>query len=93
MRISVDCRMIDASGVGVYLKGCLPHFLETGNDFLLIGDGLRLAGMADRPNVSIIDCGVKPFSVAETFFPPRRLIGAVNGTDVFYSPYFNIPAG
>jgi glycosyltransferase involved in cell wall biosynthesis len=92
MKISVDCRMIDSSGVGVYLKGCLPRFLETKNDFLLIGNGQRLAKTADRPNVSIVDCGIRPFSMTETFFPPKRLYEAVNQTDVFYSPYFNIPA-
>jgi glycosyltransferase involved in cell wall biosynthesis len=92
MKISVDCRMADASGVGAYLKGCLPRFLETKNDFLLIGDGQRLAETAERPNVRIIDCGTRPFSAEETFFPPKRLYEAVNKTDAFYSPYFNIPA-
>jgi glycosyltransferase involved in cell wall biosynthesis len=28
MRIVIDCRWIDASGVGVYLQGCLPFFLD-----------------------------------------------------------------
>ena len=28
MTITIDCRWIDASGVGVYLQGCLPFFLD-----------------------------------------------------------------
>lgn len=92
MKISVDCRMIDASGIGVYLKGCLPYFFETPDDFLLIGDGRRLNEFAGRANVGIVDCRLKPFSPAETFFPPSHLTGAVNRTDAFYSPYFNVPA-
>jgi glycosyltransferase involved in cell wall biosynthesis len=70
----------------------LPYFLETQHDFLLIGDGRRLAEFADRQNVNIFDCAVKPFSMTETFFPPAALRQTVNRTDLFYSPYFNIPA-
>jgi glycosyltransferase involved in cell wall biosynthesis len=92
MKISVDCRMISSSGIGVYIRGCLPYFLETQHDFLLIGDGLKLAEFADRPNVNIFDCAVKPFSMTETFFPPAALYKIANGTDLYYSPYFNIPA-
>jgi glycosyltransferase involved in cell wall biosynthesis len=91
MKISIDCRMISSSGIGVYIRGCLPYFLETQNDFLLIGDGQKLTEFAGS-NVSIFDCDIKPFSVAETFFPPAALYKAVNKTDLFYSPYFNVPA-
>jgi glycosyltransferase involved in cell wall biosynthesis len=84
--------MLDASGVGVYLRGCLPHFLETRHDFLLVGDGRRLAEFAAKTNVSVFDCALKPFSAAETFFPPAPLVRAVNETALFYSPYFNVPA-
>jgi glycosyltransferase involved in cell wall biosynthesis len=83
--------MINSSGVGAYLKGCLPYFIESENDFLLIGDGRKLSQFGGY-NVSILDCAVKPFSVTETFLPPAFLYKAVNKTDLFYSPYFNIPA-
>ena len=92
MKITIDCRMIGASGIGVYLEGCLPHFLETRNDFLLLGDRRRLAEFSAGTNVSVFDCGIKPFSVTETFFPPGCLVKAVNETDLYYSPYFNVPA-
>jgi glycosyltransferase involved in cell wall biosynthesis len=92
MKITIDCRMIEASGVGVYLKGCLPYFLETQNDFLLIGDRQGLVEFAARPNINIVDCDIKPFSVMETFFPPERLLKKINATNLFYSPYFNVPA-
>ncbi|MDR2796002.1 MAG: glycosyltransferase family 4 protein [Spirochaetaceae bacterium] len=92
MKIAIDCRMIDASGIGVYLRGCLPYFIETRNDFLLIGEGGRLVEFAGGTNVSVFDCDLKPFSITETFFPPARLVKALNKTGLFYSPYFNIPA-
>jgi glycosyltransferase involved in cell wall biosynthesis len=84
--------MIDASGIGAYLKGCLPRFIETGHDFLLIGDRRKLAAFSGKENVRIIHCTVKPFSLKEIFFPPADLINAVNKTELFFSPYFNIPA-
>jgi glycosyltransferase involved in cell wall biosynthesis len=83
--------MIDSSGIGAYLRGCLPYFLETRHNFLLIGDGRRLSEFADRANVDILDCPLKPFSVTETFFPPTRLYKAINKTNLYYSPYFNVP--
>ncbi|MDR2444762.1 MAG: glycosyltransferase family 4 protein [Spirochaetaceae bacterium] len=92
MKITIDCRMIHASGIGVYLKGCLPYFIETQNHFLLIGERRRLAEFSGKANVSVLHCDTKPFSITETFFPPARLVKAVNGTDLFYSPYFNLPA-
>jgi glycosyltransferase involved in cell wall biosynthesis len=92
MKIAVDCRLADASGVGVYLKGCLPYFIETRNDFLLIGERRKLVEFAGKANVSVLDCDIKPFSITETFFPPAYLVKAINKTDLLYSPYFNIPA-
>jgi glycosyltransferase involved in cell wall biosynthesis len=84
--------MIDASGIGVYLAGALPYILDTRNDFLLIGDSRKLIEFEKNNNVRIIDCVIKPFSIGETFFPPSFLYNTVNRTDLFYSPYFNIPA-
>ncbi|MDR1363201.1 MAG: glycosyltransferase family 4 protein [Spirochaetaceae bacterium] len=92
MKISIDCRMINSSGVGAYLKGCLPYFLKTQNSFLLIGDERGLSEFADKPDINIFDCSIKPFSAVETFFPPAALYKAINKTDLYYSPYFNIPA-
>lgn len=97
MTVSIDCRMIDASGIGVYLRGCLPHLLATGYGFLLIGRRERLesfaAGAAGAANVRVLDCAVPPFSVRGTLLFPSRLLRQINRTDVFYSPHFSVPAG
>jgi glycosyltransferase involved in cell wall biosynthesis len=94
MKIAVDCRMIDSSGVGVYLRGCLPFFLSSPHNFLLIGDRKRLESLAkDKTQVQICDCTVKTFSFTELFFFPRPVLKAVNRTDLYYSPFFNIPGG
>jgi len=92
MTIAIDCRWIDSSGIGVYLRECLPYFLETNNNYFLLGDSKKLSQyVSSRNNSSILDCSVKPFSIKELFFFPRKLLKVINTCDAYYSPYFNIP--
>jgi glycosyltransferase involved in cell wall biosynthesis len=85
--------MIDASGIGVYLRECLPLFLRSGNDFLLLGNTKRLECYASNANVKIIECNIKSFSLKELFFFPLKIARLINKADIFYSPFFNIPQG
>ncbi|MDR1094942.1 MAG: glycosyltransferase family 4 protein [Spirochaetaceae bacterium] len=94
MTITVDCRMLGASGVGVYLAECLACFLAAPHRFLLLGDREKLSAMfPGRDNVVIADCAVRPFSLRELFLFPRDIAKQINETDVYFSAYFNIPAG
>jgi hypothetical protein len=94
MTITIDCRHFDASGVGVYLRECLPWFLKTENRFLLMGDAEKLAHIsAKHENAEIVDCDVRLFSIRELFAFPREIVKKINKTSLFYSPYFNIPSG
>jgi glycosyltransferase involved in cell wall biosynthesis len=94
MTITIDCRHFDASGIGVYIRECLPWFLGTGNRFLLLGDMEKLACIAaGHENAEIVECTIRPFSVRELFAFPRKIIKKINKTSLFYSPYFNIPSG
>ena len=92
MTITIDCRMYNASGIGVYLRGCLPYFLNSGNDLLLLGDQSSLQSYKSK-NVKILGCGVKIFTFNEIFFFPRSLLKQINKTDIYYSPFFNVPRG
>jgi glycosyltransferase involved in cell wall biosynthesis len=94
MKISIDCRMIDSSGIGVYLRGCLPFFLSSPYNFLLIGSEKKLNCFVEgRTNVTIAGCAVKTFSFKELFFFPSRLLKSINQTDLYFSPFFNVPGG
>ena len=94
MTICIDCRMITSSGIGVYLKGCLPYFLKSANSFLLLGNtGLKEFSRTATGDTTIIDCKIKPFSLSELLFFPGNILQIINACDVFYSPYFNIPRG
>ena len=93
MKIAIDCRHIDSSGIGVYLKGCLPFFLDTKNEFILFGNSGQLQFADQNKNTKIIHCTVKPFSPRDTFFFPKIILKQINSADIFYSPSFNIPGG
>jgi glycosyltransferase involved in cell wall biosynthesis len=94
MTISIDCRVINSSGVGVYLKGCLPFFLSSPHNFLLMGDEKKIELFTKGcSNVKIVNCTVKTFSFRELFFFPPTLLKNINRTDLYYSPFFNIPGG
>ena len=93
MTISIDCRLINASGIGVYLRGCLPYFFQSKNDFLLIGDPNNLQSYKSFLNVKIINCIVKTFSITELFFFPAVIKKEINNSNLFLSPFFNIPCG
>jgi glycosyltransferase involved in cell wall biosynthesis len=91
MTICIDCRMIDSSGIGVYLRECLPWFLQSGNNFLLLGNKRRLSCLSTNANEKIIECDVKPFSLKELFFFPLKTARQINRADIYFSPFFNIP--
>ncbi|MDR2177988.1 MAG: glycosyltransferase family 4 protein, partial [Treponema sp.] len=45
-------------------------------------------------NTEIVDCHtIKPFSIRELCAFPHTIVKQINKTSLFYSPYFNIPAG
>jgi glycosyltransferase involved in cell wall biosynthesis len=92
MTISIDCRSIDSSGIGVYLKGCLPYFLSSPHNFILIGSREKIEPFTKKHrNYTILDYQAKPFSLGEIFFFPPHIRKVINGSDCFYSPFFNIP--
>jgi glycosyltransferase involved in cell wall biosynthesis len=83
--------MIGGSGVGVYLKECLPYFIQSTDNFLLLGNTAQLNSFSTNSNVKIIECNIKPFSVKELFFFPKEISNKINIANLFYSPFFNIP--
>ena len=91
MTICIDCRMIDASGIGVYIRESLPWLVQSGNDFLLLGNAQRLHCISSNTNVKIIECDIKLFSLKEFFFFPVKTARQINKANLYFSPFFNIP--
>lgn len=91
MKIAVDCRMINKSGIGVYLKNILYYWLQSSNiHWTLIGKKEELISLPLNSNCHIVDCDIPIFSVKELLSFP---VIEINDCDLFYSPNFNIPAG
>jgi len=93
MLITIDCRMINSNGIGAYLRGFLSSMLRSPNDFILLGNPTQLEFYRENTNVTVIECNIKPFSVREQFFFPKKTLEEINLSTLFYSPYFNIPDG
>lgn len=91
--------MCGKSGIGAFIDGILPHILATDNEFLLLGlDKGHIPQMLspcilNKGNIRFLSCEIKPFSLKETFFFPKKLSTQINSCDVFISPYCNIPSG
>jgi len=90
--LCIDLRWIDASGVGMYIKGIMPGIVESLGDVSIaaIGDRARLEEFpwAKSDNVRLINCRAGRYSLAEQFQLPRAI---PSGTDLFFSPYYTIP--
>jgi len=90
--LCIDLRWIDASGVGMYIKGILPGLVESLRDVSIvgIGDSARLAGFrwSNASNVRLVDCRAGRYTIREQF----ELLRAIPvGADLFFSPYYTIP--
>lgn len=86
MKIAIDCRMLNSSGIGNVLKNIL-YCMPKAHEYLLIGNEKDLSSYrADK--VFILACDIPIFSIKEFFcFPVKE----VNKCDVFFSPNYNLP--
>jgi glycosyltransferase involved in cell wall biosynthesis len=91
VKIAVDCRMLNMSGIGVYLKNILFYWLQSKNtNLVLIGKKNDLIKLNLNNNCQIINCTIPIFSFKEFLnFPTSE----INKCDYFYSPNYNIPSG
>lgn len=89
MKLAIDCRMIDCSGIGTFLKGILPYIIKNREfECMLIGDRKSLSEF-ETERVCILNCNIPIFSLKEILcFPVKE----VNKCDIFFSPNYNIPA-
>jgi glycosyltransferase involved in cell wall biosynthesis len=91
-QLCIDLRWIDASGVGVYIKGILPGIVERLEDVSIVGIGdrsrLEEFDWSRAANVRLIHCGAGRYSLAEQIQLPLAI---PSGTNLFFSPYYTIP--
>ena len=82
----VDARMINSSGIGVYLKNILPKIaLEF--SLTLLGNKDELNKFPWTKNIKIINFHAEIYSLKEQFYFPFK----IPKTDLFWCPHFNAP--
>ena len=90
--LTIDARMINASGIGVYVRNLLPRIIALSNGILiyLLGsyDELNKYGWAANDHVKIINCDKPIFSIAGQLEVIKKM---PKDTKLFWSPNFIIP--
>lgn len=91
-KICVDCRMIEHSGLGTYLKNIVPRLMENEREieFFLLGDEEKIRRYVNDnlTNYTIIQVNSRIFSIAEQFELLKKIPKKI---DLMWSPHFNIP--
>ena len=86
--ITIDCRMIKASGIGTYLENTLKNLIPTSKNyrFNLIGNSGDLKSLFDKNK--IIECKIPIYSIREQI---QILKNIPPNSDLFWEPHINIP--
>jgi glycosyltransferase involved in cell wall biosynthesis len=91
-RIAVDCRMLDFSGIGTYIRSVVPRIVRLRPEwqFVLIGPEARMREMdwTRSNNVTVIPSTVPIYGIGEQFALLRCI---PRGTDLLWVPHYNIP--
>ncbi|MDR1542893.1 MAG: glycosyltransferase family 4 protein [Prevotellaceae bacterium] len=91
MKIAVDCRMLEMSGIGNYLENILHYWsVKIDCSFLLIGDRKKIKKLSLSNKYEVLQCEISIFSVKEFLnFPTKK----INQCDAFFCPNYNIASG
>jgi glycosyltransferase involved in cell wall biosynthesis len=84
----IDSRMIEHSGIGVYLKNIIPY-LSTNFSITLLGNHLVLEkfGFTQDKGFTIVEANIAIYSLKEQWVLPFL----IPSCDIYWSPHFNIP--
>lgn len=92
LRIAIDVRMIESSGIGTYLQNILSRLIvqQQSWTFYLLGNGNCLSknGLTHYPNVQLVEFKSKLFSFCEQL---EFFIKIPKNIDLFWSPHFVVP--
>lgn len=90
--VTVDARMINASGIGTVIKNILKRIIPLKKDwhFNILGNisELKRLEFLNCDNVKLIECDAPIYSIREQL----ALLQAIpRNTDVYWAPHYNIP--
>lgn len=91
-KITIDARMINASGIGTFIKNILKRMILLKSDwhFYILGNPKELLtfNYLKVNNVTIIKCIAPIYSIKEQIELIRNI---PTDTDIMWSPHYNVP--
>ena len=90
MKVAIDARLVDSSGIGVYLRASLTELLGGHPDwqFVLLGDPRKLNAYAQPGRVHVVTFTATPYSIEQQVTFPRRKIADCH---VLWIPHYDLP--
>ena len=92
MKIGVDARMLEASGIGVVIENIVRRLiqLEPHWELYLLGsrEAFSRKKIFEEGNVHIVECTSKIYTIYEQF---ELILKIPKGLDLFWSPHYNVP--
>lgn len=87
MKLVIDVRFINASGIGTYIKNVLPGIISEFNVVTVLGNKNEIMQFDWSNKVEVIEFNCKMYSLKEQFYYAFK----IPKCDVFWSPHFNFP--
>lgn len=91
-KICIDCRMINSSGIGTYIRNIIPEVIHELNDvkFYLLGDKSKIlnSNLFNFSNIEIIEFEAPIYSIKEQIIYPFIIPKDVQ---LFWSIHYNFP--
>lgn len=84
MKIAIDARMIESSGIGTYIKTCLKSEIYS----VALGDAEKISKYF--PNIKVIPFDEKIYGIKEQFCFPKKALKKEK-IDLLHVPHYNIP--
>lgn len=86
IKIVIDARMINHSGIGTYIQSMIPHLVDD-YDVALIGEHKKFNTFSWSSKISIIGNASPIYSIQEQLALPL----VIPTCNIFISPHYNIP--
>ena len=86
MKVVIDFRMHQSSGIGTYIQQLVP-FLVSEFEVSLLGNKQQIKRYSWADQVTVIEFNSAIYSIKEQF----EFILKIPSCDVFWSPHFNVP--
>ena len=87
MKLVIDVRLINASGIGTYLKNIIPGILQAFDEVTVLGNTAEIKLFDWSKNVEIIEFNAAIYSIKEQIQYPF----VVPKCDILWCPHFNVP--